>query len=246
MASLSQLTDKDLANSIITLVTDATTMPGNWGFYLFSTDLHEPELKNRIGTIWIIGLLDSLEAEERILLAHKEEARKRRFKNMVAWCERAEELYLFTKDVLSLYTKEEQLFLEDYRNQLVHTRRNKIHNEKFNVRYFDGAKFITEPITKAEYNDSIRPFYMSGLDLNLSELIGRFVNAELMYWSALNTLRNDAYVAEALTAIYDEVGAAYKSGPDKTWSDFSRAKEELREFYNEGKTRIPPDLGLTE
>ena len=152
-----KLLDKALAAKIIMLTEDGRTMANNWGFYLFSKELDsEPQLRNNITVIMVSGLLDTVEAEKRVIDKYKLEAEEKGYSNMAIWCDRAKEWCIAAQDILSLFSKEEQLFIQDRRNKLVHGWLNKTHQERFNIQYFNGEKIVQEQVSKEEYNDIIK------------------------------------------------------------------------------------------
>ena len=206
-----QSEEKNFAGRIITLVIDGKILAENWGVYLTHTDLDtEPELRNKIAAIWISGLLDSLDAQKRVLDKYEEEAKSKNYKNMVIWCQRAREFYGYTKEILAIFTKEEQLFIQDLRDQLVHGWLHKKHNDEFNVKYCDGDSIVVEKISNEEYHALVRDFYFSGLDKTMAGIVKRFCDYELNYWKAISMLTSDGYYDEVAKAIYSDIGVDYK------------------------------------
>src|SRR3989442_3849848 len=78
-----------LLNSIFMLLADHVTCARAWAFYLFSPEFDdEPELRNRLGCIWLYSLLDSLEAEESVLPGYELQCRQQGLSHLLRMCER--------------------------------------------------------------------------------------------------------------------------------------------------------------
>ena len=65
---LTKLNDGNFANRVAHLLMDSITIARMWGFYLNDPEMAaEVELQNKITAIWIRGLIDSIEGEQRYL-----------------------------------------------------------------------------------------------------------------------------------------------------------------------------------
>ena len=214
---------KHLAAKIIGLVQGGGTMANNWGFYLFSDELDsEPQLRNKITVIMISGLLDTVEAENRVLDTYKAQAEENGYSNMVLWCEKAREWCEAAQGVLNLFSMEEQLFIQDFRNKLVHGWLNKTHQEEFNVKYFNGVEIVSEKINRDAYNDIIKVPMLGVRDGNiifqkssedtLAEFATKFINLELDYWRIANVLNSEGYMDNVCQQIYSDIGVSWTPG----------------------------------
>ncbi len=181
----------DLINAIYCLFSDNITCINTWGFYLFSNEFDdEPELRNKIGVIWLVSLLDSLEGEKRALEDYESEAIRRGLSHLVDICKQASRFFRIVEEVLSLYSKEEQIFLNDLRNQFVHSWLARRHVNEFQITYFNGTAMVRERITQEYFNSVVQPFYMAGtLDNTLNKLISRFMARKLKYWGAIEEIK---------------------------------------------------------
>jgi hypothetical protein len=181
----------DLINAIYCLFSDNITCINTWGFYLFSSEFDkEPELRNKIGVIWVVSLLDSLEGERRALEDYETEAILRGLPHLVDVCKQASRFFRIVEEVLSLYTKEEQIFLNDLRNQFVHSWLARRHVKEFQITYYDGTSMVRERITQEYFNSVVQPFYMArSLDKTLRTLISRFMARKLRYWGAIEEIK---------------------------------------------------------
>lgn len=215
--TLEQREAKSLAAKIIGLVEDGHTMANNWGFYLFSGELDsEPQLRNKITVVMISGLFDTLEAESRVIDVYKAEAEKKGYANMVAWCESAREWCVAVQEVLSLFSKDEQLFIQDMRDQLVHGWLNKTHRERFPVKYFNGEAIVKEEVDREDYQDIIKIpmlgvrdgniIFQKGLDDTLTEFSAKFINSELNFWRIVNGLNSEGFMDNVYSQIYSDIG----------------------------------------
>jgi len=183
--------DADLINAIFCLFSDNVNCINNWGFYLFSSEFDdEPELRNKIGVIWLISLLDSLEGEKRALEDYESEAIRRSLPHLVVICKQACKFFRMIEEVLSLYSREEQIFLNDIRNQSVHSWLARRHMHEFQITYFNGTELVREKITQESFNGIVQPFFMAGsLDETLCKLIKRFMSRRLKYWDAVEEIK---------------------------------------------------------
>lgn len=208
---------KILAGKIIGLVQNGRTMANNWGFYLFSEELDsEPQLRNKITTIMISGLMDTLEGEQRVLDEYKAEAEKNGYVNMVAWCVRTKEYCGAVQEVLNLFTKEEQIFIRSIRDQLVHGWVANPHREKISVKYFNGQEIVSEQMEREEYDDHIKVPLLDVIDGNivvelifedvLTKFTEKFVNPNLNYWKIVNKLNSKGFMDAIYKAIYSDIG----------------------------------------
>jgi hypothetical protein len=194
-----------LINEIHTLFLDNMTCVGNWGFYMFSPEFDtEPELRNRIGAIWLCSLLDSLEAEQRAISKLENRAADVGEEHLIKRCHDAASLMESVKEVMALYDLREQLFLTDYRNQLVHSWIARRHGQVTTVKYFDGNGFVREQLTPQELADRIRPFYEAGpLHPTLERLLSRFRDLHLRYWHVVSELRTPGLMDHVYDAMFE-------------------------------------------
>lgn len=177
----------DLINAIYCLLLDNLSCTRNWGFFMFSPEFdREIELRNRIATIWISALLDSIEGEQRSLQSYRDDAEARGLDVLLRACDDVEAFVDSVKEVLSRYTREEQFFLSNYRDICVHAWLARRHNPVSIYKHFDGTTLVREKLKTAEYDDIIRPFYTQG-DFHgiVRELASRFRDLHLRYWHVI-------------------------------------------------------------
>jgi tetratricopeptide (TPR) repeat protein len=179
----------DLRNSVYMLLADNVNCARNWGFYLFNDEfVNENELRNRIATIWLHSLLDSLEAQQQKLPEYERRATELGLKSVLEGCSKIRPFLGIVAATLSLYSKEEQLFLFDYYKQLTSGFADR-NAERLIVRYALGQQIFTDSVDSKVYHELIRPFYEQGnLDDTVKALTDRARNGSLGYWRIINAL----------------------------------------------------------
>jgi hypothetical protein len=180
-----------LINGIFTLLSDNVNCIGNWGFYLFDPAFEaERELRNKVGAIWLTSMLDSLEAEVRSAETYQKQADEHGLHHLSNVLEQVRTFFRYIREILALYSREEQLFIRDFRDQIVHSWLARRHVDAFRVKYFSAGEFRQERISSEDFNALLRPFYASGpLDRTLATLLGRGLDQGLPYWKAVHELR---------------------------------------------------------
>jgi len=180
----------DLVVGLYSLFSDNLILVKNWGLYLFSPEFKsEPELRNKIGAIWITSLLDSLEGELRSLDWHRQEANNRCLPHLLQVCDQVALFMDCIKEILGLYSREEQHYLNDMRDQLVHSWLARRHTPEFYIKYFDGSSIVKERIVQAEHAKIIRAILgVNGPDRALFELLLRARDFRLRYWHVIDEL----------------------------------------------------------
>ncbi len=180
----------DLVVGLFSLFSDNLGIVRNWGFYLFSPEFDdEVALRNRIGVVWLTSLLDSLEGELRSLETYRQMANDRGLPYLLEVCDQASLFMECVKEMSRRYSREEQIFLADMRDQLVHSWLARRHATQFQIKYFDGQSIVKERVTPTEHANIIRPFYYAGiLDETLYTLVERFRDLRLRYWHVIDEL----------------------------------------------------------
>jgi len=179
----------DLINSIYMLLADNVNCARNWGFFLFSKEFdNESELRGKLANIWLHALVDSLEAEQKNLLEYEGRCHDLGLVNLVSGCAEVRKFLSTVREVVSHYSRTEQLFLLDNYRQLTSgfTDRSAV---MIPVRYFDGQRVVSEWLERVTYHDLIRPLYEKGkLDGTIKELTDRARNQALRYWRMVTAL----------------------------------------------------------
>lgn len=162
-----------------------------WGVYLFDSDFdREPELRNKIGTIWICALLDTLEAESRFIPQAIREAEEEGWHSLVHNGYQLQNLCKLTSELLGSFTREEQIFLLDLRNQWTHGYLASRHRERVSVKYAQNGAIRSEHLSHTDYAKIIRKFFQQGnLDDTLKTLVERALDKKHRYWTAVGFLQ---------------------------------------------------------
>lgn len=183
---------KSLQNGLLTLFSDNIQCFSTWAVYLIDPKFDdEPELRNKIGVIWLSSLLDSIEGEARELDRYHLAAQALQQPILQNLCKSAAEFLTTVKELLGLYSREEQYFLRDLRDQWVHSWLARRHQTSFKLKYFDGVSYQVESFDRENYYALLRPLYEhpSGLDDLLSSLLQRSLKKSLRYWNAVEMLK---------------------------------------------------------
>ena len=190
-----------LVNRLIEIVNSNLSAIEAWGFYLVDDEFKkEQELRNRLGLIWVCSLFDSLEAEARFLPEIARQGREKGFDDIEHNAGQLCNFCVLIGEVLDLYSKAEQLFLIDLRNQWVHSYLANRHRDQVSVKFCEAGKIQQERMAWDDYHAAIRPFFENGksLDETLIPLIARALNMKLRYWHAVGVFqktRMDIYAA---------------------------------------------------
>jgi len=209
---LTRLNDGNFANRVLYLLLDSLSIARVWGFYLCDPQMDtEQELRNKLTAIWIRALIDSIEGEQRYLADYRVEAERRGFRNTVLLCERASEYFQCVRDLLSRFTKEEQIFLFHVRNLLVHGWVNAEHSDHINIKFFDGSRVVVEQLDRETYWNLKREFlgnFYSGkaeMDRVLAPIKER-LKADSTYWAVLATVLSDEFATMVEKGIDADLG----------------------------------------
>lgn len=180
-----------LANRLHEVVIGNLTCVRAWGFYLFDSEFDgEPELRNKIGTIWFCALLDTLGAESRFIPQAIKEAEDEGWESLAHNGRQLKNLCELTSELLSSFTREEQIFLLDLRNQWTHGYLANRHREKVTVKYTQNGELRSEHLPHADYAEITRAFFEKGnLDATLQPIIARALDKKHRYWTAVGFLK---------------------------------------------------------
>lgn len=186
----------NLANRLYEVIVANLTTLETWGSYLTSPEFDkEPELRNKIGVIWVCSLLDTLEAESRFLPEVAKEAQARDFISLVHNAQQLQKFCVIVGEVLDVFTRGEQIFLVDLRNQWVHTYFANRHRGLIAVKYAARGKVISEKLTERQYFEAMDELWekakVSSLDNVLTPLIARALDKKLRYWQVMGILQRD-------------------------------------------------------
>lgn len=186
-----------LANRTYEVVVTHVTCMNNWGFYLFNSEFdNEPELRNKIGTIWLCSLLDTLEAQHRFLPEIEKEALANGWPILAYNARRLTGIGTVTSELLGTLSREEQIFLGDFRNQLVHSYLAGRHKKFITVKHCKKGLLISERLVDTEYQALIRSFHepTRPMDQIVNPMIAKVIDRDKphRYWGALGVLQRNS------------------------------------------------------
>jgi hypothetical protein len=190
---------KDLANRIYSIVTAPSSLSATWVFYLISEDFdEEPELRNKIFVIYVLGLTDSCwEYREKInnmrINAGKIKSKcGKHYLNCI--------IYYFDAilDLLSIFNLEEMIFLSELRHQYVHGHWSEIHKESRRVRYVKNGLMVAEKISSDMYWKFFRDLGggddTMNIDNSIEKLREKFSVYKTLFWSIDAVFRTSPFI----------------------------------------------------
>ena len=185
---------------VFCLFNDNVVCLESWGFYLFDDDFNdEPQLRNRLGAIWLASLFDSLHAEIRQVKKYRNASLIRGLNHLPRYCDQAEYFFGTVREIMGKYSKSEQIFIVYLRNQWVHSFLSGRHAEKVGIKFVENDKLKSEQLTRDQYDELVRPhFKKASLDQTLQELVSRAIDQNLEYWTIVGEFqkkRNAFYEA---------------------------------------------------
>lgn len=190
----------DLVNRLYEVICGKLSCIQVWGVYLFDSDFDdEPELRNKIGVIWICSLFDTIDAENRFIPEIIREAELEGWDKLVHNARQVQNLCKMTSELLSIFTMEEQIFMFSVRNQWVHGYLSNRHRDLISVKYLQDGKIKSEKMPRSEFIKITNSFFIKGgLDTTLKPLVEKAIDKKHRYWLAISYLqkyRNDIYSA---------------------------------------------------
>lgn len=183
-----------IANRAFELITGSLTCLEAWGFYLTSEEFNaEPELRNKLGTIWICALIDHIEAETRYIPSIISDAQALKFYDIEQNALEIAKICATAKDLFQLISRDEQISLTQLRNQWVHGYLAGRHNGKVSIKFIENNRFVRETITREEHNRILYEFFQRGkLDTTLGRIMNRLIDPNLKYWTVMGHIQKTA------------------------------------------------------
>jgi hypothetical protein len=181
----------NLVNKLYEVIIGNLTCVNTWSVYLFDSDFdNEQELRNKVGVIWLCALVDTVEAELRFLPEAIAEAESKGWESLAHNGRQLQNLCKLTSELLNLFSREEQIFLLDLRNQWTHGYFSNRHREKVSVKYVSNGLIVTEKLEHADYSELVGRFYQKGnLDQTITPIISRALMQEHRYWKCVVVLQ---------------------------------------------------------
>lgn len=205
--------EKAVANLILSFFVGVQTGLSNWGFYLFDKEFEEEqELRNRISAIWVHSLLDVLDGEQRVLRKLRDRSEQLGSKVFTGYCDQMELMCRAIEDLLRSFSKEEQIFIRWYREQVVHSWLAARQLANIRVRIVTGDGLIAETLTHDEFNEVVRTFDTGARsldeimdDLLTERLLRSFNEREHRFWAIYAQLHDQERMRQVMDQIYKEV-----------------------------------------
>lgn len=178
-----------IITKVYTLFSDSISVYKTWGFYMFDESFNnEQELRNRIGIIILASLFDPLVSIKK-LDNYREEAKENNLIHLDRYFNQIIEYFDSIKDLLSKYTKEEQVFIDYLRNQYVHSFLGGRHNPTYGIKYIVNKDLIKETLSNNEFHDLTRGmFENNNLDKLQKVIIDKWLNIGYKYSSIITEL----------------------------------------------------------
>lgn len=184
-----------LANRLYEVIVGNLSTFNCWGFYLLSEEFdREAELRNKLAVLWICALLDSVEAQKGALQRVISEAQEHGFDSLVENGRQLQNFCTLIAEFLGEFSREEQIYLVDLRNQWVHSYLINRHQERVKVKYVENGEFRSNRISSEEYYGILRSFHTKGesVDEVLCPITARALELKKhRYWYALEVWQKD-------------------------------------------------------
>lgn len=180
----------------------------NWACVFANPKLSDwPALQAKAFHIWFPTMIDYLSGRDESRAVMKElDSRKIPYENVFELSERLEQCF---RNVLSMYSVKEQVFVWDRRLQNVHGKLQTDVYEKHSLRVYD-TKLTTCELSAEEYRDLILPFYRD-LAGHSKEFIARFTGSK--EFSELTDLFNTQLnIRTSLDALIKKLGVFALAG----------------------------------
>jgi len=201
---------QELHDRIFEFFSDQYHCLRNWGIYLFGEAFAgEKELRNRLGVVWISSLYDTLDGEKRLLPELKMSAIVANTPAFTFYCEQIGQIAVATARFLSRFSRNEQIFMQDFRNQLVHSWQLNPRQPFVVTKYVEGQKYhVGVKMPRDEYRVAVRPYYQNGIEQSLIEITGRIWTLKEPY---MHLLYMFAAVPDLLNRIQRDLDAALQN-----------------------------------
>lgn len=184
----------ELANRAYEVVMASVTSIEAWGFYLTNPafDSHT-ELRNRLATFWLCSITDVVEAGSRFLPDIHREAEEYGFHALAYNCRQLQNFCELAVEFLSQFSREEQVYLVDSRNQWVHGYFAGRHRKEIKVKIINDGHLQIEKLEFDEFHKIVHQFHEGGQSVDdvLNPIREKALNMNHRYWHALGVFQRD-------------------------------------------------------
>lgn len=161
-----------------------------WGAYFQDKKFDdEPELRNKLFVVWFGCLIDTVEAGQRFLPQIISEANQHNFSAIAFNAKELIKFSVITARFMKKFSREDQIFLANLRNQYVHGYYSNRHRDSVSIKWCDGDKVVTEKIQLTPFHNLITSFYGPLGTIPLDDILGPFRERAMSesdpYWTAI-------------------------------------------------------------
>ena len=202
-----------LINKIYSLFNTPYICTNNWAVYLLSDNYQgDRPLITKAMVLLFTGLLDVVTSHRKKIDDFRNEAVSRNQLYLVRYCQQSYELVDSIIELWGALTEEEQIFIQDYRNQLVHGYLNGQNEDNIRVKCIKNGELYVKSMPEREYRLLISKIHERGLfgDVVL-ELVMRLMNNKYKYWKIWNEY------SDKHTEIYENM----LTGKESNWVSIS-------------------------
>lgn len=187
--------------NVFCLINDHLNCTRNWGYYLLTDKYNnDPGLQGKLASIWMSSLLDPIQKEDKTLQKLRGQIAVSNLEFMGRYLDQVSEFYKSIRELLSEFSKEEQLFVANYRDQLVHSFLAGRHESTRKIRYCENGRFHRPNISRDEYEE-IQSAFCEGHspDELMAGIRKRFIDQKYAYWKILSELMiNDKLIYQEM------------------------------------------------
>ena len=182
----------DLANRIQMTFVAVAQVVGNWVPYLLDPNLdREIQLRNKAFAITINGLTDACENYDTKINDLRVRAKKLGSERALHYITIVEAYIEGAIDVLSVFSRNEMIYIIEHRHQFVHGHLANMHSSTRKIKYVKDRHIVSTKISDDDYWNSCRSIENGrDLDTALIELRRKFYTKPTLFWRIDDALRN--------------------------------------------------------
>lgn len=202
----------DLANRIFMTFVAVTQVTGNWVPYLLDKKLdREVSLRNKVFAIIVNGLTDACQNYDTRLNDLRVRARKLDNDRALFYISIVEVYIQAAVDLLSVFSRDEMIFIIETRHQYVHGHLANMHSATRQIKFVANRKVVTAKISDDDYWAAYRAVN-NGSEISetpLNTLRAKLYQHLTLFWQIDNDLRKDL----VKQAIYNDLLVPNPAGP---------------------------------
>ncbi len=182
-----ELTLLTLSNKIRSEIGAVTEVARLWAIPLIDPALDQQRfLREKLFVILISGLTDAARGPASRINELRQNAERLNSERALYYLAFLKVCLDATVDLLSLYSRDEMIFVSQLRNQWVHGQWPNIHSNRQRARYVRGRELVTEQVEATAYWAAFRS--VNGADNNdaLMRLRRRLIDHKTIFWRLVN------------------------------------------------------------